>query len=94
VISGSASTGLGTLEVENPKVTIGNNGGGNCLPFGSSCTFTASGGKVTLDVEDSSVTGGEPRIKAINEALTSLCGNGTWTATYRVSTPNPMYFSA
>ena len=75
----------GTLTVSNPKVKI------TCLFI--SCTFTAVGGTVTLDVEDTEATGGKPKVIAVNEPLTSGCGAGSWTATYRVEPPNPLYFS-
>jgi hypothetical protein len=79
----------------NMKVTGISNGNPGaevkgCVPF--TCTVTAA--EVNLKIQDSSLfANGPARIFAEKEPFAGTCGNTTWTATYKITTPNPLYIT-
>ncbi|HWM54169.1 MAG TPA: hypothetical protein VNO20_02100 [Solirubrobacterales bacterium] len=77
---------LGEMVVLNPLVLL--NG---CTFFKINCV--ASAAEVGLHVDP--VGTGELEVLAVNEPLSlGICGNGTWNATYIVTTPKPAYIES
>jgi hypothetical protein len=80
-VSAGATQGNGTMTVLGAEVHL------RKCPLGTSCLATAK--EVVLDV-----TGGNPaKVVAKEEPITLSCSlsSGSWTATYVVSTPKPVF---